>query len=591
MPEAAGGWALPEEGDPTWHKWFMDYERQARRHVGDHFRKMEQNTVREYEAPEFWIARESDVVRDSQELHSARELYEAMHGADPSRKKTRRSLLRRLAGDEDVTSPLSSVDVCVVSARRPVGDDEVDLLLSGADAVEGPDRPHSRTVRECYVVLPDTAHVNGTVVSGRLRSAVAGLLTLEALAAVGNDIRDQLEVWREHAMIYQHAARTMGALWDGVATHLPIRRWIRLNQAHRAVELIHLTLLQGMADLADVASHVEERVSRLERLEHLADERFAATLGWAGRGVREALDDAGHFRDYKRFGERAGDVADRATEQYKNLLNSMTFAFDERRVRELDVLQRAGFGLSITVGAFTVLTFMDFFTEVRQWPVDDYFMSGGTLGVGAWGILMALALGVVGSWAYSMWSRRMGSRWFRCRFQELERYLRLSSTRELELMCDTELPLQKWVERDKDLAARFAVLWDAAAGRVTSRPSMPRVPPRAKWDRGPSAWPQAIWVALRGRWWAGRDLAAQRRDIEALIVRTLLLAERTPTLRRYALPRLALLHRHCGRLPDNWFGHFDGVSRAELRMVFAAAGLKEDLARSIDLREGVRRGD
>ncbi|MFC0863620.1 hypothetical protein ACFHYQ_15060 [Sphaerimonospora cavernae] len=74
----------------------------------------------------------------------------------------------------------------------------------------------------------------------------------------------------------------------------------------------------------------------------------------------------------------------------------------------------------------------------------------------------------------------------------------------------------------------------------------------------------------------------QRNDIEALTVRTLLLAERTPTLRRYGLPRLALLHRHCGRLPVNWFGDFDGVPKTELKMVFAAAGLPAGKAEEVD---------
>ncbi|MFD2351416.1 hypothetical protein ACFSTC_22020 [Nonomuraea ferruginea] len=88
--------------------------------------------------------------------------------------------------------------------------------------------------------------------------------------------------------------------------------------------------------------------------------------------------------------------------------------------------------------------------------------------------------------------------------------------------------------------------------------------------------------------WSGRDLATQRRDIEALIVRTLLLAERTPTLRRYGLVRLALLHRHCGRLPGNWFGEFDGVSRSELRMVFTTAGGSAEIADKVDKRMAER---
>ncbi|MFG1948460.1 hypothetical protein [Nonomuraea sp. NPDC048826] len=577
-PARAGGWTLPDEGDRTWHEWFTRYERQARTHVGDHFRKAKQD-IREYEAPECWIALEGDgVVRERRGLHSARDLYETMHGGDPSDGVRKRPLLRRLFGGAADDPELSSADVCVVPTRR---DD--------------------RTVRECYVVLPDTQHLNGTVVGERLRAAVAGLLTLEALAAAGNDIRDQLEVWREHAMIYQHAARTAGALWDGVATHLPIRRWLRLNSTHRAVELIHLMLLQGMADLADVASHVDERVSRIERLEHLADERFAVTLGWAGRGLREALDDVSHFTDLKRFGTRARDVADRATEQYKNLLESMAHAFDERRVREVEVLQRASFWLSVTVGAFTVLTFMDFFLKVEQSSVTEYFMTGDRrpdggldhvrLGAGAWAFLVLLGTGVLGSWAYSLYSQRMGTRWYHRTFRQLEWYLRRSSTRDLELLRGQLgghgwVPRRKpetWEERDQELAARFAKLWDASMSRVARSSSARARPPRPA-DRRP--WPlgrlAAVRAALWGHWWAGRDLSAQRSDIEALIMRTLLLAERTPTLRRYGLARLALLHRHCGRLPGNWFGEFDGVSKAELRIVFATAGHPPGAADEVD---------
>ncbi|MEV4456555.1 hypothetical protein [Microbispora sp. NPDC049633] len=438
-----------------------------------------------------------------------------------------------------------------------------------------------------------------------------------------------LEVWREHAMIYQHTARTLSALWDGAASHLPIWRWLRLNRAHRAVELIHLTLLQGMADRADVASHVDERVSRIERLEHLADEQFAETLGWAGRGLREALDDASHFTTLRRLGTRTRDLADRATEQYKNLLEAMAHAFDERRVRELEVLQRAGFWLSAALGAFAVLTFMDFFMNVDQWNVTEVFMEttkGRSTGLKphTWAILAVLGAGVMGSWAYSVWLRRMGSAWFHRTFRMLERYLTLSSTRELELLrtgitvpalwrwptttwrlssvrglrrmrLDAAASREKnpqehdhdqageiWQQRDQELAGRFARLWDAAA-LAAERGSWrrPRVPYQVEWNRW-WAWLAAPWVAIWGQWWTSRDLARQRRHIEALIVRTLLLAERTPMLRRYPLPRLALLHRHCGRLPFNWFGHFDGVSRTELRLVFLAARLPIEKADEID---------
>ncbi|MDA0643159.1 hypothetical protein [Nonomuraea ferruginea] len=567
IPDEALGRAPRETSAHRRHEWFMRCERQARTHVRAHFRKAKQD-IREYEAPEFWIALEDNGTGDRPSLKNARDLYEVVHGGATSGGARKRFPLRRLLGGAGATE-LSSADVCVEPARR----DE-------------------RTVRECYVVLPDTPHLNGTVVGERLRPAVAGLLTLEALAASGNDIREQLQVWREHAMIYQHAARTAGALWDGVATHLPIRRWWRLNRAHRAVELIHLMLLQGMADLADVASHVDERVSRIERLEHLADERFAETLGWAGRGLREALADASHFTELKRFGSRARDVADRATEQYKNLLESMAHAFDERRVRELEVLQRAGFWLSMTIGAFAVLTFMDFFMEIEhKQVVDDLFMADRRLHVMVWGVLGLLTAIVLGVTAKSLWSQRMGSSWFHRTFRRLERYLRLSSTRELELLRGriTRTRKDTWKGRDQDLADRFADLWDESARAVAANSSArPQPPRRAGRSGGPSGWLDARWVALRGVRWSGRDLATQRRDIEALIVRTLLLAERTPTLRRYGLVRLALLHRHCGRLPGNWFGEFDGVSRSELRMVFTTAGGSAEIADKVDKRMAER---
>ncbi|MFD2351415.1 hypothetical protein ACFSTC_22015 [Nonomuraea ferruginea] len=349
---------------------------------------------------------------------------------------------------------------------------------------------------------------------------MAGLLTLEALAASGNDIREQLQVWREHAMIYQHAARTAGALWDGVATHLPIRRWWRLNRAHRAVELIHLMLLQGMADLADVASHVGERVSRIERLEHLADERFAETLGWAGRGLREALADASHFTELKRFGSRARDVADRATEQYKNLLESMAHAFDERRVRELEVLQRAGFWLSMTIGAFAVLTFMDFFSwrsnTSRSWTTCSWRTM--RLHVMVWGVLGLLTAIVLGVTAKSLWSQRMGSSWFHRTFRRLERYLRLSSTRELELLRGriTRTRKDTWKGRDQDLADRFADLWDESARAVAANSSARPQPPRragrsggrpAGWTR--DGWPCAVCAGPAAIW--PRSAATSRR--------------------------------------------------------------------------------
>ncbi|WP_204016991.1 hypothetical protein [Sphaerimonospora thailandensis] len=630
-PEKAGRWLPPKDGDRARHEWFVDYERQAREYVEGHFQKVNQDLQEEYAAPEFWIAMEGDVVRKQvvrkqvvrkqraqpthdavgeQELRSARDLYETMHGTVSPRDVDERPRLFRKVG------------------RRPgmrwrLFADDLDLALSSADVCVVPIRRGDRKVRECYVVLPKTPHLNGTVVGEQFRSAVVGLLSLETLVASGNDISNDLEVWREHAMIYQHAARTMSALWDGVASHLPIRRWLRLNRAHRAVELIHLTLLQGMADLADVASHLDERVRRIERLEHLADDQFAATLGWAGRGLREALDDASRFTTVKRRGTQARYVVDRATEQYKNLLEAMAHAFDERRVRELEVLQRAGFWLSVAVGGFGVLTFMDFFMSVDKWPVSTFFMEptgekngepvSTGLKPGTWAILALLFLGMVGSWAYSVWLRRMGSIWFHRTFRKLERYLRLSSTRELELMRAgitapspkqrrkryrrlsstqgvnqmrleaTPLPPEEWTKRDEDLAGRFAELWDAATLHAERGSSCrPPVPDRADGDRRKPVWPRATRAALRGQWWTISDLAMQRNDIEALTVRTLLLAERTPTLRRYGLPRLALLHRHCGRLPVNWFGDFDGVPKTELKMVFAAAGLPAGKAEEVD---------
>jgi hypothetical protein len=410
----------------------------------------------------------------------------------------------------------------------------------------------------------------------RHQLVITSLTEFEARAATDmHEIDDDLQVWSTHVRVYDSVAEQAGTLWDALALHLPVRKGADLAATHRAIALVHQTLLQGVADLAEVESQVMDLTTKVDQLaDELADlvhERLADRPPAVARhGVGESVAQASQLSRLRRHSEAVVADARRVKEQYKELLESIAHAFNERRVRELDVLQRGGHGLSLAVAVVTVVAVLDFVVEVK------FHLDGSTLwswagrfaliGTSA-GLGIGLMYVVIRNIRSVRKAQHITSSSFRRSYDKVLSYLRDSSTRELNRHPPAGKaagdPARKdWVDRDHALATRFAALWDAATAG-TPRAGSREHPPN-------------------------HDIARLAADVEQWMLRALLLTERPRRLSRYRLPKLTLLYRHCVALEraKRWETTQKVVAEADLERTLKEEGYSLVEARAIDQRIG-----
>jgi hypothetical protein len=450
------------------------------------------------------------------------------------------------------------------------------------------------------------------------------LIKLEAEAAQRLfRIQNELEIWRTHLAVYDAVADRGLVLWDALSTHLPVRRWFRLSRLHRTVELLHQTLLQGTADLAYLVTSTDSCVARIHEAVQLLEDGFDAEVtaypvadgAVTYPSVQHALAQEGVMGQVREDGERVHLQAKRVQAKYKDLIDTIGAAFDERRVRESDALQKAsaimGLGLAV-VGVVTVLD-----ATVNMKPDDAGLIFAGVAWLARAAAIVSLVLGaafaavalsVLGStvrlgrlgspWFRRMYNGRARSRyyqrlvqsrfgaWFfsrggrepwedRVRRDGMWSYLKDSSTDVLAgFPGDRCAPVSddepgRWASRDDDLARRFVRLWDGAA-RADLHPRWPA--PRTGSD-----------LEFRSEV-IRRDIWLLARRIEQWSLHTLLITERPWEMYKHRLPKLTLLYRACRFLPGSFVGDAgrDVVSDNDLIMTMHDVGLSHEQTEEID---------
>jgi len=469
--------------------------------------------------------------------------------------------------------------------RTAHGDAPTYLMLpGGSDLAQGTGRPEAELeVAQAIVALTD------------LEAEAAGRL-FEAQA--------DMEISRNHLQVYNAVAERAGFLLDALTTHLPIRRPIKLDRAHRYVELLHQTLLQAVADLGHVAAIIRSRASGIretaDELRDSFDARLTERSPWVEQGctngLRVALTETGLFEAAQRHGQDNLTEAERVKTSYDDLMQAIGSAFDERRVREFDQIQKASALLAAGLATTAVASAVDALNLVDAehgraavgWLIGlldgsvgsvlRWFSPGGirwsTASIWAARISALSAVVVLGAAVYVGYrllaGRRLGSRTFQKRYDgrgvrrrlaligarptDPVRWPRLdglvsvwqllleTSTHNLDRLAKLDHQARPWARLERSwpnldihFARAFAACWDGAgAGRATDR-----------------------------HYRAGADISQIGQQIETWMLQSLLLTERPRRMYRYQLPNLACLYRCCAQIADS-FLHESYVSDASM---------------------------
>jgi hypothetical protein len=414
--------------------------------------------------------------------------------------------------------------------------------------------------RAHYLMVPGRAHSSpgispkeaAQVQEDLTATVITHLTNLEARSAnLLYDILSDLEIWQNHLDVYAAVVERAGFLWDALSTHLLTRRGRNLGRVHRAIEMLHQTLLQGVADLAHLATLTRECVARTDQaadqLREEYDDNLTEQHPREFDGLRASLVEIGLFERVRRRGSQTLEEADRVKAAYDALLRTIGYAFDERRVRESDALQNASATFSIFLALIGMVTVLD--ATIAMKPpansnastvlVDWSWLSVG----GVWfSLLSGAVLLVVGVLLFvSVVNKaKLGSRRFRRRYDGRQwgvlragrgvwQFLKDTSTDHLDAVRRRGAADAHWKHLDDKLARQFARLWDDASQmRGTDRSN-----------------------------WLHLDIKAQTRRIEQWGLHSLLLTERARRMYRYRLPKLVSLYRCCTRLPGSFLSIAD----------------------------------
>jgi hypothetical protein len=430
----------------------------------------------------------------------------------------------------------------------------------------------------------------------RLRKAerdIAGIIMkLTDLEAEGTSrilaAKADLDIWHNHLRVYNVVGERAVFLWDALSTHLPIRRRAKLGMAHRAVELMHQFLLQALGDLGHIAALIRQATADITDAAGDVSDAFHASITERHlapeTGLRAALTETGWFGHARREAREIAAEADRVKRAYDDLLQSITHAFEERRVRESEVLQKYGIGFGIFLGAGVMVEVLDATLDMKP-PVD--LLAGvpasDIASAFSWVVVVAITYLLVRSYVLLHRIGKLGSRRFRKLYdgRRGRAFLRRTfwpfwkeqpagklrrptygvwqvmkdiSTARLESIGDLD-----WEQLDRRLAEEYAAIWDA----VTDMNVV---------DRSDAA---------------GRDINALSGQVEQWGMRSLLLTERARRMYRYPLPNLTCLFRCCARIEGSFlqYGYLTStnmMATEDLDRSLARLGFKGSDLRQID---------
>ncbi|MGH8910404.1 MAG: hypothetical protein ACRD0K_28885 [Egibacteraceae bacterium] len=534
-PPDAGPWTVPEGVEQLRAEYYEQLRRSLRRLIPDEFPRARMAILeRQHRAPRFWIVK-GDALP-----------------ADPA------SLPRR--AENEVFGAL--VDV-LLGAPDPHTTGVAAGVLQGNALVLRRYIPRERGDLPSYLIVPWGG--TGVQQEDRTRELVTELTDLvastsAALFLIGCRVDSNRGLIEVYGVIAQRAAR----LWDQLALYLPTAKGRQLAKAHRYIELIHQVLLQGIADLDLVVTDATAEAQRIEDTAYGLGRRFERAFTertLAGhQSIRESLTMAGYFDKARQEAEDACQAAAQVRDTYKALLEGITFAFDERRARQTDLLQGFGLAFAVLLGLAAVVP------EVAASVLQAYYGPHIQAWIAGGGFALIAGVAVVTLRIY----RRRGvllSKHYAEQYEKLRAFLeRCASDRLSRLQEGDRAGLraamgpgggmdqarqtvnERWNQRDKELAEQCARLLDDL--------------PALKARRRPASWkPEGV----------GLDRWGHR--VERWALNALLVSERPRTFRSAPLPRLCLLYR-CypiigrdlapafDRLPDSWV-----VSDSDFRSV------------------------
>jgi hypothetical protein len=367
------------------------------------------------------------------------------------------------------------------------------------------------------------------------------------------DLAHDLEIWQSRLRVYNAVIERGALLWDALSTHLATRRSSQLDRTQRTVELLHQILLQGVADLGQLSAQTSECLTQIEAAaEKLRDEYDGALTEQHAkdrRGLRGAITDTGLFDRVRQNGAQVGANAAVVKARYDELLAAIGRAFDERRAREGDMLQKGSAVVAVALTLVGLVTILDATIEMKpntasDFPVVSWWskqaVPGELLAILSFAAIAAVAARVLKRYLVSS---RLGSKRFRTWYDGaagplarwrrdrdgIWHFLKDASTNNLRAFQRGRPSPADWDALDRSLASRFARLWDDAADcdGVERRDD-----------------PVSDIETLSGR-------------IEQWGTHGLLLTERPLRMNRYLLPRLACMYRYCADVPGTFLSTLD----------------------------------
>ncbi|WP_020672114.1 hypothetical protein [Amycolatopsis nigrescens] len=368
---------------------------------------------RHYQSPIFWIA----------VPHASEPVLQVAGAAAPHLGGTVRELLSpATVADPPIISAMLSEDLRIFRRFVPEKNQDVPTyVLSPLPLLE-----EDTDVRKKVAIRREN----------EIRDMVTSLTKLEIDAAAALfELEKDVEIWHNHLQVYEAVTHTGGQLWDGVATHLLCHhRGRKSTRVQGLVQLLHQTLLQGIAALNNITTSVILCTSRIEKVSDKLWSDFtravANTQNPQYENLRDELTSAGLFRQIQRRVDEVKDKAEQVRANSGDLLTAIGQAYDERRVREGDRIQQSGTYLAGFLGVLGLVAVLD--ASFDQWKAPTAGWGQWALRGTSWGVGLFLLIMVGGFYVQRRRIGGLGSKRYRRAYLDVWDFLRRCSTERLD---------------------------------------------------------------------------------------------------------------------------------------------------------------